>query len=95
MEVLDKIKDAIDKGEMNHEQAYENVLYLYNVGCSFIESLIEKENTYNTKLMENLDLYKSKSLMIDYDKTFSQWNKSNLVLWDLKDILCRMGKDVD
>ena len=36
-----------------------------------------------------------KNLMNEYDKTFSQWNKCNLVLWDLKDILCRMGENLD
>ena len=67
---------------------------LYNSGRSFILELIEKEEILKSKLSENLDLYKSKDLMVEYDKTFSQWNKSNLVLWDLKDILCRMDDDL-
>tara|TARA_R100001244_G_scaffold44378_1_gene40310 strand:- start:370 stop:705 length:336 start_codon:yes stop_codon:yes gene_type:complete len=70
-------------------------LFLYNVGVSFIHELIQKENVLKTKLSENLDLYKDRNNMVEYDKTFSQWNKCNLVLWDLKDILCRMGVDVD
>ena len=67
---------------------------LYNPRRSFILELIEKEEILKSKLSENLDLYKSKDLMVEYDKTFSQWNKSNLVLWDLKDILCRMDDDL-
>ncbi len=70
-------------------------LRLYGVGRSFIHELIKKETDLRTKLSENLDLYKEKNNMVEYDKTFSQWNKCNLVLWDLKDILCRMGEDID
>jgi len=70
-------------------------LRLNGVGRSFIHELIQKENVLKTKLSENLDLYKERNNMVEYDKTFSQWNKCNLVLWDLKDILCRMGEDID
>lgn len=73
----------------------EEQLRLCGVGISFIHELIQKETDLRTKLSENLDLYKERNSMIDYDKTFSQWNKCNLVLWDLKDILCRMGEDID
>ena len=70
-------------------------LFLFGVGRSFIHELIKKETELRTKLGENLDLYKDRDNMVEYDKTFSQWNKCNLVLWDLKDILCRMGEDLD
>lgn len=70
-------------------------LFLFGVGRSFIHELIKKETDLRTKLGENLDLYKDRNNMVEYDKTFSQWNKCNLVLWDLKDILCRMGEDLD
>ena len=70
-------------------------LFLYNVGVSFIHELIQKETALRTKLSENLDLYKRTGNMQMYERTFDLWNKQNLVLWDLKDILCRMGIDVD
>jgi len=70
-------------------------LFLYNVGVSFIHELIQKETALRTKLSENLDLYKSTENMQMYERTFDLWNKQNLVVWDLKDILCRMGVDVD
>lgn len=70
-------------------------LFLYNVGVSFIKELIQKETDVKTKLAENLDLYKERNSMQMYERTFDLWNKQNLVLWDLKDILCRMGIDVD
>lgn len=95
MSEIDKIKDQHQKLEIGSEEALDRVLFLYNVGRSFIHELIQKETELKTKLSENLDLYKSKNDMLNYDKTFSQWNKSNLVLWDLKDILCRMGEDLD
>jgi hypothetical protein len=95
MTEIDKIKDQHQRLEIGSEEALERVLYLYNVGRSFIHELIKKEETLKAKLSKNMDLYKSKNLMNDYDKTFSQWNKCNLVLWDLKDILCRMGEDLD
>lgn len=70
-------------------------LILYSVGRSFIHELIQKETTLKAKLSENLNLYKSTGNMQMYERTFYLWNKQNLVLWDLKDILCRMGIDVD
>lgn len=70
-------------------------LFLYNVGVSFIKELIQKETDVRTKLSENLDFYKGRESMQMYERTFDLWNKQNLVLWDLKDILCRMGVDVD
>jgi hypothetical protein len=76
-------------------QELKQAFDLYNVGRSFIEELIDKENTLKNKLSENLTLYLKLEKMELYDQTFSQWNKCNLVLWDLKDILCRMGKDID
>ena len=61
----------------------------------FIKALIDKEEKLKDILSDNLDLYKSKELWVEYDKTFSMWNKSCLVIWDLKDILCHMGvKDI-
>jgi len=95
MSEIDRIKDEHQRLEIGSEEALDQVLFLYNVGSSFIHELIKKEETLKTKLSENLDLYKSMNLMNDYEKTFSQWNKCNLVLWDLKDILCRMGEDLD
>ena len=70
-------------------------LFLFGVGRSFIHELIQKETVLKNKLSENLDIYLKAEKMELYDKTFSQWNKCNLVLWDLKDILCRMGEDLD
>jgi len=95
MSEIDKIKEQHQRLEIGSEEALDRVLFLYNVGRSFIHELIQKETELKTKLSENLDLYKSKNDMLNYDKTFSQWNKSNLVLWDLKDILCRMGENLD
>jgi hypothetical protein len=95
MSEIDRIKDEHQRLEIGSEEALDRVLFLYNVGRSFIHELIQKETELRTKLSENLDLYKTKNLMVEYDKTFSQWNKCNLVLWDLKDILCRMGEDLD
>lgn len=95
MSEIDRIKDEHQRLEIGSEEALYRVLFLYNVGRSFIYELIQKETELRTKLSENLDLYKRKNLMVEYDKTFSQWNKCNLVLWDLKDILCRMGEDLD
>jgi len=93
MSEIDRIKDQHQKLEISSEEAFDRVLCLYNVGRNFILELIKKEEAHKAKLSENLDLYKSKNLMNEYDKTFSQWNKCILVLWDLKDILYRMGED--
>ena len=70
-------------------------LALCSVGCSFLKDLISKETLLQTQLSKNLDLYREKGNLVEFDKTFSQWNKCNLVLWDLKDALCRMGIDID
>jgi len=83
----------IDKTLENLE--LRNECEIYSFGKTFIHELIEKETSYKTKLAENLDLYKKLNKMDMYDKTFSLWNKQILVLWDLKDILCRMGEDLD
>jgi hypothetical protein len=95
MSELIKIIEKYHKFEIDSQEAFEQLLVLFNNGRSFIFELIKKETEYNKQLSKNLDLYKSKNSTIEYDKTFSQWNKSNLVLWDLKDILCRMGEDID
>lgn len=95
MSEVDKIVNEHQRLEISSEEALDRVLFLYNVGRSFIHELIQKETDLRNQLSKNLDLYKSKNLMVEYDSTFRQWNKCNLVLWDLKDILCRMGEDLD
>jgi hypothetical protein len=95
MKEIKRIKDQLEKIEINEKVSLDQILYLYNNGVNFIHELIKKEEILKSKLSENLDLYKKKNLMNGYDKTFSQWNKCNLVLWDLKDILSRMGGDLD
>lgn len=95
MSEIEKIKEQYQKLEIGSEEAFERLSSLYNNGRVFIHELIDKEEKLRSKLSENLDLYKSIGETNEYDKTFSQWNKSNLVLWDLKDILCRMGEDID
>ena len=104
IEIADEIKEyLIDNGDKKIyldnliaftdfvEKDRSKQLFLYNAGVSFIRELIQKETTLKTKLSENLDLYKSTGNMQMYERTFDLWNKQNLVLWDLKDILCRMG----
>ena len=61
----------------------------------FILTLIKEEELMQSKLSENLNIYHKLGKMELYDKTFSQWNKGILVLWNYKDILCRMGEDMD
>lgn len=95
MSEVDKIVNEHQRLEISSEEALDRLLFLYNVGRSFIHELIQKETDLRNQLSKNLDLYKSKNLMVEYDSTFRQWNKCNLVLWDLKDILCRMGEDLD
>ncbi len=95
MSEIDRIISEHQVLKMDSDEALDRVLVLCITGRSFIHELIRKETELKTKLSENLDLYKSKNLMADYDKTFSQWNKCNLVLWDLKDILCRMGEGLE
>jgi len=56
----------------------------------FINLLIEKEEVLQQALSDNLVLYEKIGLWDEYNNTFGQWNKSSLVIWDLKDILCRM-----
>lgn len=93
IDLVDKIKQDLNNNEIDYKQAFELILDFYNTGCDFIEKLIENESKLNKQLMKNLDLYKDLNQMDLYDQTFSQWNKSNLVLFDLKDILCRIGKN--
>ncbi len=95
MSLLRKIEEKYKNEEISSEDALNALAQIIDVVVEFIKQLIEKEEELKLKLSENLNLYKSKNLMSEYDKAFSQWNKSNLVLWDLKDILCRMGEDVD
>ena len=92
----DNIK-LMDKNSTLHSENEElkQQLILYSVGRSFIHELIQKETAIRTKLAENLDFYKGRESMQMYERTFDLWNKQNLVLWDLKDILCRMGEDLD
>jgi len=73
----------------------KRALTLTDVVSSFIHELIKKETAIKIKLAENLDFYKGRESMQMYERTFDLWNKQNLVLWDLKDILCRMGEDLD
>tara|TARA_R110000744_G_scaffold328811_1_gene434377 strand:+ start:363 stop:692 length:330 start_codon:yes stop_codon:yes gene_type:complete len=80
------------------ETLFKNVESLFSlqaVGCSFLKQLIDKEVVLKNKLQENLDIYLKIKNMVEYDKTFSQWNKCNLVLWDLKDALYRFGVEID
>jgi hypothetical protein len=109
MNIQDKMQEIHHKYGVTEKANYEIQLFVEDliekdraeqlnlsaVGRSFIHELIQKENVLKTKLSKNLDLYKDRNNMVEYDKTFSQWNKCNLVLWDLKDILCRMGVDID
>jgi hypothetical protein len=95
MSALRKIEEKYKNEEISSEDALKILAQIIDVGVDFIKQLISKEEELRLQLSKNLDLYESKNLMSEYDKTFSQWNKSNLVLWDLKDILCRMGEDLD
>jgi hypothetical protein len=65
------------------------------VGCKFLRDWIDKEIELKLKLQENLKIYQDLNNMVEYDKTFSQWNKCNLVLWDLKDALYRFGIEIN
>ena len=76
-------------------KSIESLFSLQGVGCSFLKQLIDKEIVLKNKLQENLDIYLKIKNMVEYDKTFSQWNKCNLVLWDLKDALYRFGIEID
>ena len=92
----DNIKVITDNASLNIEnKALKEQLFLFGVGRSFIHELIKKETAIKIKLAENLDFYKGGESMQMYERTFDLWNKQNLVLWDLKDILCRMGEDLD
>lgn len=94
MTSVDKIKGLLESGEITSEQAYEYMLEIHNVGRNFIHELIDKENTLKSQLVKNMEIYSDKK--DDHNRTtFSMWNKCNLTLWDLKDILCRMGEDID
>ncbi len=95
MSALRKLEEKYKNSEISSDDALKILIQIMDEGVDFIKQLILKEEELKLKLSENLDLYKSKNLMSEYDKTFSQWNKSNLVLWDLKDILCRMGEDLN
>jgi hypothetical protein len=95
MSALRKLEEKYKNSEISSDDALKILIQIMDEGVDFIKQLILKEEELKLKLSENLDLYKSKNLMPEYDKTFSQWNKSNLVLWDLKDILCRMGEDLN
>jgi len=91
---IDIIVRKYGNGDIGCEEALSSVMYLHNNGTKFIHSLIEKEEIHRAQLSKNMDTYKNGSNISDYNNTFSQWNKSNLVLFDLKDILCRMGEDI-
>lgn len=72
-----------------------NLSHKIKIGVNFIRELIDKEITQKKKLSENLDLYKTLNRKKEYESTFSLWNKQTLIIWDLKDILCRMGEDIN
>ena len=59
----------------------------------FIISLIDKWSEHKQKLSENLDLYKRIEREKEYDITFSNWNITSIILFDLEDILCRFNPD--
>lgn len=89
------------RGEEAHKnlewgiKQYRKKIFFDNNGVVFIKELIKKETEIKNKLSENLNIYKENGNRQMYERTFDLWNKQNLVLFDLKDILCRMGIDND
>lgn len=95
MTSVEKIQEALESSEITSEQAFNYMLELHNSGRTFIHELIDKENTLKIQLVKNMELYSDKMDEHNYRNSFSMWNKCNLTLWDLEDILCRMGEDID
>ncbi len=94
MSEFEIIINKYNKNEITSQESFNQISSITKIGIDFINELIVKEKIYKKQLSENLNLYKEKLLMNEYDKTFSLWNKTNLVIWDLEDILCRMGEEL-
>lgn len=82
---------------MNDKQTIENLSFLLNNTKTFVKQLIEEENKTLAQIKKNLDLYQTPETKNtkEFDKMFLMMSKSNVVLWNLKDILCRLGEDVE
>jgi len=82
---------------MDDKQTIENLSSVLNDTKTFVKKLIEEENKTLTQIKKNLDLYQTPETKNtkEFDKMFLMMSKSHVVLWNLKDILCRLGEDVD
>lgn len=82
---------------MNDKQTIENLSSLVENTKTFVKQLIEEENKTLKQIKKNLDLYQTPETKNtkEFDKMFLMMSKSHVVLWNLKDILCRLGEDVD
>lgn len=89
------ILEAYKEGKLDSKQAMEYVIGSYENHKAFIEELLDKEIGYKEQLSNNLKLYESLDDKLNFDKTFSLYNTTNLIIFDLKDILSRLGEDID
>lgn len=81
------------------KQGFKTAEAMFNKSHSeVINEVLKKLKTkkeLKNQLVKNLELYKKLKLKTEYEKTFSNWNTNNLIIFDLEDILSRMGYDVD
>ncbi len=73
---------------MTRETELEEVL---SIGVTQIKTLIEKYKERKVILSKNLEIYRKNKNVEHYESTFHAWNDTILFIWDLEDILCRMG----
>lgn len=92
MKATDYFKRKVESGEMTSEEALKQVLDLFAVSGSFIDTLIEKYTEQKKLALKNAQQFKDHPKYEWYDATF---NNTLLFLWDLEDIKCRSGMSDD
>lgn len=88
MKATDYFKHKVENGEMTSEEALKQVLDLFAVSGSFIDTLIEKYTEQKKLALKNTQQFKDHPECEWYNATF---NNTLLFLWDLEDIKCRSG----
>ena len=92
MKATDYYKHKVKNGEITADEALTQVLDLFDVSGSFIDTLIEKYTEQKKLAIKNAEQFKGHSKYEWYDATF---NNTLLFLWDLEDIKCRSGMSDD
>ena len=92
MEKIDQILDSLYSRVIEPMEAKQQLLDLFAVSGSFIDTLIEKYTEQKKLALKNAQQFKDHPKHEWYDATF---NNTLLFLWDLEDIKCRSGMSDD